>query len=185
MARRRALAHPVPARQTDLAIQLHGVNPPALPVTGKGRQTGRVLLRRGGTIPPLPWSSFAPPSAAALRRGELVFPAPSTGRALTVAAPGDVLRAARVDAVPHVFGAIAHFERRLISERTRDGIAAARTRGRTPGRPPLDPETVSAARKLIEAGLSPARAATQLDIGRATAYRIAAAMRDEESTALK
>ena len=37
----------------------------------------------------------------------------------------------------HVFGAIAHFERRLISERTRDGIAAARKRGRTPGRPPL------------------------------------------------
>ena len=60
----------------------------------------------------------------------------------------------------HVFGSIAHFERRLISERTRDGIAAARKRGRTPGRPPLDPETVSAAKKLIAAGLSPARAAT-------------------------
>ncbi len=59
----------------------------------------------------------------------------------------------------HVFGSIAHFERRLISERTRDGIAAARKRGRTPGRPPLDPETVSAAEKLIAAGLSPARAA--------------------------
>ena len=57
----------------------------------------------------------------------------------------------------HVFGSIAHFERRLISERTRDGIAAARKRGRQPGRPPLDPETVSAAQKLIEAGLSPAR----------------------------
>ena len=28
----------------------------------------------------------------------------------------------------HVFGAIAHFERRLIAERTKDGIAAARTR---------------------------------------------------------
>ena len=53
----------------------------------------------------------------------------------------------------HVFGAIAHFERRLISERTRDGIAAARKRGRTPGRPPLDPETVSAAQKLIDSGL--------------------------------
>ena len=26
----------------------------------------------------------------------------------------------------HVFGAIAHFERRLISERTKDGVAAAR-----------------------------------------------------------
>ena len=78
----------------------------------------------------------------------------------------------------HVFGSIAHFEARLISERTRDGIAAARKRGRTPGRPPLDPETVSAAQKLIDAGLSPTRAAKQLGIGRATAYRIAVAMRD-------
>ena len=78
----------------------------------------------------------------------------------------------------HVFGAIAHFEARLISERTRDGIAAARKRGRTPGRPPLDPETVSAAQKLIEAGLSPARAAKQLGIGRATAYRIVSTMRE-------
>ena len=77
----------------------------------------------------------------------------------------------------HVFGSIAHFERRLISERARDGIAAARKRGRTPGRPPLDPETVSAAQKLIAAGLSPARAAKQLGIGRATAYRIAKALR--------
>ena len=77
----------------------------------------------------------------------------------------------------HVFGAIAHFERRLISERTRDGIAAARKRGRQPGRPPLDSETVSAARKLFETGLSPARAARQFGIGGATAYRIAAEMR--------
>ena len=78
----------------------------------------------------------------------------------------------------HVFGAIAHFERRLISERTRDGLAAARKRGRQPGRPPLDPETVSAAQKFIDAGLSPARAAKQLKIDRATAYRIAAQMRE-------
>ena len=35
-------------------------------------------------------------------------------------------------------------------------------RGRTPGRPPLDPETVSAAQKLIEAGLSPGQAAKQI-----------------------
>ena len=77
----------------------------------------------------------------------------------------------------HVFGSIAHFERRLISERTRDGISAARKRGRTPGRTPLDPETVSAAEKLIAAGLSPARTAKQLRIGRATAYRIAKALR--------
>ena len=77
----------------------------------------------------------------------------------------------------HVFGAIAHFERRLISERTRDGIAAARKRGRRPGRPPLDRETVSASQTLVEAGLTPGQAAKQLGIGRATAYRIAKAAR--------
>ena len=73
----------------------------------------------------------------------------------------------------HVFGAIAHFERRLISERTRDGIEAARKRGRRPGRPALDRETVSAAQTLVEAGLTAGQAAKQLGIGRATAYRIA------------
>ena len=46
MARRRALAHPVPARQTDLALQLHGVNPPAIPNIWKGLTH---------------WQSFAPP----------------------------------------------------------------------------------------------------------------------------
>ena len=79
----------------------------------------------------------------------------------------------------HVFGANARFERGLICERTRDAIAAARRRGRTPGRPPLGPDTVSAAHKLIDAGLSPAHAARPLGIGRPTAYRIAASMRED------
>ena len=52
--------------------------------------------------------------------------------------------------------------------------------GRQPGRPPLDRETVSAAQKLIEGGLSPAQAEKQLKIGRTTAYSIAAAMRNED-----
>ena len=42
-----------------------------------------------------------------------------------------------------------------------------------------DPETVSAAQKLIESGLSAGQAAKQLSIGRATAYRIAAELREE------
>ena len=33
----------------------------------------------------------------------------------------------------HVFGAVAQFERRLISERTKDGLATVRKHGRTPG----------------------------------------------------
>jgi DNA invertase Pin-like site-specific DNA recombinase len=71
----------------------------------------------------------------------------------------------------HIFGAIAHFERRLIAERTKDGIAAARTRGKRPGRQPLDPEKVAAALELVKAGLSPTVAARQLGLGRSTVYR--------------
>ena len=71
----------------------------------------------------------------------------------------------------HVFGAIAHFERRLISERTKDGIKAARARGKVPGRPQFDKEKFYAALKLIEAGMSPTNAAKQLSMGRSTLYR--------------
>ena len=75
----------------------------------------------------------------------------------------------------HVFGAIAHFERRLISERTLDGIAAARKRGRHPGRPRTAEDTAAAVMHLIAAGMTAGQAAEQLGIGRATAYRIARA----------
>src|SRR3954465_12174121 len=71
----------------------------------------------------------------------------------------------------HVFGAIAHFERRLIAERTKDGIAAARARGKLPGRQPLDADQISAALKLVAAGLSPTNAAHQVGLGRSTVYR--------------
>ena len=58
----------------------------------------------------------------------------------------------------HVFGAIAHFERRLIAERTKDGIAAARAKGKHPGRRPLDADKIAAALSLVKAGLSPTAA---------------------------
>jgi DNA invertase Pin-like site-specific DNA recombinase len=50
----------------------------------------------------------------------------------------------------HVFGAIAHFERRLIAERTKYEIAAARSRGKRPGR-------VRLVRALCLHGASPCR----------------------------
>ncbi len=81
----------------------------------------------------------------------------------TVSASGEL--------VFHVFGAIAHFERRLIVERTRDGIAAARARGKRPGRPPVDDEKLQAALTLIRTGLSPSAAARQVGLGRSTLYR--------------
>lgn len=72
----------------------------------------------------------------------------------------------------HVFGAIAHFERRLISERTKDGLQAARMRGSKPGRPPLKPDTITALQNLVDAGMTAGQAAKQLGIGRSTAYRL-------------
>ena len=71
----------------------------------------------------------------------------------------------------HVFGAIAHFERRLIAERTRDGIESVRAKGKRLGRPPLDNEKLEAAFQLLQAGTSPQEAAKHLGIGRSTLYR--------------
>jgi DNA invertase Pin-like site-specific DNA recombinase len=81
----------------------------------------------------------------------------------------------------HVFGAIAHFERRLIAERTKDGIAAARARGKRPGRRPLDADKIAAALSLVKAGLSPTAAAKQLGLGRSNSRRRSVDRRAEEA----
>jgi len=50
----------------------------------------------------------------------------------------------------HIFGALAEFERSIIQDRTRAGLAAARARGRTGGRPPvLDEKDKAAAIALL------------------------------------
>lgn len=50
-----------------------------------------------------------------------------------------------------IIGSIAEFEHALMSERTRDGLAAARARGRTGGqKPKLGPRQVKLARQMYE-----------------------------------
>ncbi len=71
----------------------------------------------------------------------------------------------------HVFASLAQFERRLISERTRDGILAAKAKGKMPGRPALEADKIEAAFALIRAGLSPTEAARHVGLGRSTVYR--------------
>lgn len=74
----------------------------------------------------------------------------------------------------HVFGALAEFERDLIRERTNAGLAAARARGRTGGRPKAlaDPKQLALARRLYADGETDVATICQtLDISRATLYR--------------
>lgn len=71
----------------------------------------------------------------------------------------------------HVFGAITQFERRLIAERTRDGMSAASAKGRKPGRPTLDQEKLTGAMLLVKNGMTPTQAARQTGLERSTVYR--------------
>src|SRR5829696_137569 len=74
----------------------------------------------------------------------------------------------------HVFGALAEFERDLTRERTHAGLAAARARGRTGGRPKKlsDPKQLALARRLYQDGQTDvATICRTLGISRATLYR--------------
>ncbi len=70
----------------------------------------------------------------------------------------------------HVMGAVAEFERDLIRERTRAGIASARRRGKRLGRPRV-PVSMAKAESLLASGLSVSAAARELGIARATLRR--------------
>lgn len=71
----------------------------------------------------------------------------------------------------HIFGALAQFEREIIRERTRAGVAAARERGRVGGRPPaLTPENIAAAQTMRRDMTMPA-IAKALGVSVATLYR--------------
>ena len=73
----------------------------------------------------------------------------------------------------HVFGSIAEFERERIVERTKEGLAAARKRGRVGGRrPALNPEQREAVRQMRdEEGRSVSEIARLFDVSRQTVMR--------------
>lgn len=70
-----------------------------------------------------------------------------------------------------VFAGIAQFERDLTSERTKEGIMAARKRGKFPGRPPIDNEKLNYAFYLMEQGITLTEAADKAGVSRMTLYR--------------
>jgi DNA invertase Pin-like site-specific DNA recombinase len=71
----------------------------------------------------------------------------------------------------HVFGALGQFERDLIRERTRAGLAAAAARGRRGGRKPVvTADKLERAKSLLAKGLTVREAATRLKIGKTALY---------------
>lgn len=73
----------------------------------------------------------------------------------------------------HVFGALAEFERSIIRERTVAGLAAARARGRTGGRPPaLAAKDLPAARAMLkDPDITVVEVARRLGVSPSTLYR--------------
>jgi DNA invertase Pin-like site-specific DNA recombinase len=71
----------------------------------------------------------------------------------------------------HLFGALGQFERDLIQERTRAGLAAAMARGRKGGRKRVVvPEKLERARRMVAKGLTVREAAIRLKVGKTALY---------------
>lgn len=75
-----------------------------------------------------------------LREKEVGFKSICDGAMDTTTASGEL--------VFNIFSSMAQFERRLIQERTRAGLVAARARGRMGGRPKVDLSKIQAAKKM-------------------------------------
>ena len=73
----------------------------------------------------------------------------------------------------HIFGALAEFERSLIRERTTAGLAAARARGRTGGRPPaLSAEDLVVAKAMLrDPEITVKQVAARLGVAPSTLYK--------------
>lgn len=71
-----------------------------------------------------------------------------------------------------VMGAVSEFEREVMLERQREGIAKAKAEGKYRGRQPTARTQTTAVIDLYRQGVTPTEIAKRLGIGRASAYRI-------------
>ncbi len=67
---------------------------------------------------------------------------------------------------------VAQFEREIMLERQREGVAKAKALGKYKGRKPIADDKRDEIVRLIAGGMSKAAAARKLDIGEATVYRV-------------
>jgi DNA invertase Pin-like site-specific DNA recombinase len=101
-----------------------------------------------------------------LRQRKVGFKSVCDGAIDTTTASGELIF--------HIFTALAQFERKLIQERTKAGLTAARARGRLGGRPPmsLDDPRIQTAKKLhADKTMAVSAICKTLQISRPTLYR--------------
>lgn len=71
-----------------------------------------------------------------------------------------------------MFGAVAQFEREILLQRQREGIAKARVEGKYRGRAPTALAKRPEVERLFVAGMKPSAIAAELSISRASVYRL-------------
>jgi DNA invertase Pin-like site-specific DNA recombinase len=101
-----------------------------------------------------------------LRQRKIGFKSICDGAIDTTTASGELIF--------NVFASLAQFERRLIQERTRAGLQAARARGRLGGRKPMsldDPRVLTAKTLHADKKMPVADICTTLQVSRPTLYR--------------
>jgi len=77
-----------------------------------------------------------------------------------------------------VLGGVAQFEREVMLERQREGIAKAKSAGKYKGRKPIAPDRHQHVLRLAAEGATKISIARQLGIGEATVYRILAVAKE-------
>jgi DNA invertase Pin-like site-specific DNA recombinase len=75
----------------------------------------------------------------------------------------------------NLLGSVAQFEREIMGERQREGIAKAKRDGKYLGRKPTAMAQAAKVREMLAAGISPGAVAAALSISRASVYRVVAA----------
>jgi len=82
----------------------------------------------------------------------------------------------------NVIGSVAQFEREMMLERQREGIAKAKSEGKYKGRKPTARAKAEQVRLLLADGIGPSEVARRLGIGRTSVHNIRMASRAQDST---
>jgi len=115
--------------------------------------------------------------------GEIVDRLEAKKVALRILDLGVDTSSATGELVLNLMGAIAQFERKMMLERQREGIAKAKAEGRYRGRKPTARAKADQILALAEKGISLSEIARRLSIGKASVHRVLTSSAAEKSSA--